>query len=132
MGFTVIGCVAIAMLGLWAIWYFGIRKQPDTTPQRAGGTNTPDRESQTPGQSGNGGGTGQSGNGGGKKLTPPAGPFHWQWKDDQGKWVNFDRTSALLIEAAFKRYFKTDVPEQWAAISPAQGLEFEVEITGPT
>merc|ERR1711964_797849 len=57
--FTVIGCVAVAALGFWAIWYFGIRKQPDTTGQREEGKSTPERESPS-----------QPGNGKGKKLAP--------------------------------------------------------------
>merc|ERR1711964_322849 len=116
--FTVIGCVAVAALGFWAIWYFGIRKQPDTTGQREEGTSTPERES--PGQRPPQGNT----------LTPPKGPYTWQWKDDAGKWNNYDGKSAATVEAAFQKYFKTE-KKQVATITPAQGRQFEVEITGP-
>jgi len=108
---TIIGLVVVALFGLWAVWYFGIRKQPDTTGKRS--STTPHREKLAVQPKTGGNGTGiklttklvkqpkTGGNGTGnytvpKRTHPSTDTGRWRYKED-GQWIDYNAACQLTI-----------------------------------
>lgn len=119
---SIIICVVVVCVGIYAIWYFGIRDTKDTTGQQVDNRQTQHQGGQTSVKVGE---------------RPPTGPFTWQYNDGTTtapKWKSYNRKhpSWQKIEDAFQKYFTSSQEKQVVEITPAKGYRYLVEIISPT